>query len=451
MSSGKVIKKEKKKEWLVSLTIEIPKLDFNKKVDELARKYAKSIQLPGFRKGKVPPSILMKKYGDSIKDEAFNELLDQTYRNVLSEEKINPIAVGNITDIDMESLKYTAEIEVMPEIKIEKYKDLEIEYKPFEYTDEYFDSEIEYLRKSNGEFVPVDRAAAEGDLLVIDMHAKDAAGKEMEEFATENFAITLGDGYIFKELENALLGNKAGSTVEIEMEIPKDYKNEKLAGKHAKFTITVKEIKTLLLPNLDDDFAKDMGYKDLEDLKKSIKENLENRAKEEEKTEKENQLFRKITEENPFELPQSLIKEEAGYLTKYFHKREKDQSKLAELQKLYLPMAEMYLKNDIVIDQVAKNEKIEPTEEEIDKEIKNYAEKMKMKTEKAKETLEKDGSIDSIKSKIVRQKVVDFLFENNKFVPIKEEKTAEKKKTDKEKSKKSEDKGGEVKKEEKDV
>ncbi len=451
MSKSKVIKKEKKKEWLVSLTIEISKEDFNKKVDELARKYAKSIQLPGFRKGKVPPSILMKKYGDSIKDEAFNELLDQTYKDTLSEEKITPIAVGNITDVNLESLKYTAEIEVMPEINIEKYKGLEVEYKPFEYNEEFLNSEIEYLRKSNGEYVPVDRAANEGDLLVIDMRAEDSNGKTIKEFTMENFAITLGDGYIFSELEKALIGNKAGSIVDVETIIPADYKDGKLANKTAKFKITIKEVKTLLLPNLDDDFAKDMGYKDIEDLKKNIKENLENKAKEEEKNEKENKLFGKIIEENPFELPQSLIREEARYMTSYFHKREKDQAKLAELEKLYQPMAEMYLKNDIIIDKVAEKEKIEPTEEEIAAEIKEYAEKMKMEIEKARELLEKDGSIASIKSKLIRKKVVDFLFENNKFVPMKEEKKKTNESKSDNKKGKNENKKEKIKEEKKDV
>ncbi|NIA22590.1 MAG: trigger factor [Proteobacteria bacterium] len=440
MSNSKVIKKEKKKEWLVSLTIEISKEDFNKKVDELARKYTKSIQLPGFRKGKVPPSILMKKYGDSIKEEAFNELLDKTYRETLNKEKITPIAVGDITDVNLESLKYTAEVEIMPEINIEKYSDFEIEYKPFKYNEEFINTEIEYLRKSNGEYVPVDRVVNEGDLLVIDMHAEDNERREIKDFTMENFAITLGDGYIFNELEKALIGNKTGSVVDVEMVIPADYKNEKIANKPAKFKITIKEIKMLLLPNLDDEFAKDMGYKDLEDLKKNIKENLENRAKEEERNQKESRLFGRINEENPFELPQSLIKEESKYLTSYFHKREKDQAKLAELEKSYIPMAEMYLKNDIIIDKVAEKEKIEPTEEEITEEIKGYAEKMKMELEKAKEMIEKDGSFGSIKSKIIRRKAMDFLFENNKFVPIKEEREEKKKKDETEKGKVKEEK-----------
>lgn len=231
--------------------------------------------------------------------------------------------MGSVTDVDFEALKYTAEIEVMPEINIEKYKGLEVEYKPFEYNEEFLDSEIEYLRKSNGEYVPVDRAANEGDLLVIDMRAEDNNGKTIKEFTMENFAITLGDGYIFSELEKALVGNKAGSIVDVETIIPADYKDGKLANKTAKFKITIKEVKTLLLPNLDDDFAKDMGYNDLEDLKKNIKENLENRVKEEERNEKENKLFGKIIEENPFELPQSLIKQEARYMTIYFHRKEK--------------------------------------------------------------------------------------------------------------------------------
>ncbi|MCK4543974.1 trigger factor, partial [candidate division WOR-3 bacterium] len=253
MSKGKIIKKEHKKDWLLSLTIEIPKEEFNKKVDYLAKKYSKIVQIPGFRKGKAPVSVIMKKYGDSIEQEAFDELMEKTYKSALIEEKIIPVATGNIKDLNKDALLYTAEIEIIPKIEVERYKGIDIEYVPVKYDDNTLDVEIDNLRKRNGEFVPVERESSYGDLMIIDLKAYDENKKPVKELTMENYGITLGDGYVFHDVEEALIGMKAGQETNIQSVVPDYYKKQELVGKKIYFNVKVKELKTILLPNLDDE------------------------------------------------------------------------------------------------------------------------------------------------------------------------------------------------------
>lgn len=447
MSKGKIIKKEHKKDWLLSLTIEIPKEEFNKKVDYLAKKYSKIVQIPGFRKGKAPVSVIMKKYGDSIEQEAFDELMEKTYKSALIEEKIIPVATGNIKDLNKDALLYTAEIEIIPKIEVERYKGIDIEYVPVKYDDNTLDVEIDNLRKRNGEFVPVERESSYGDLMIIDLKAYDENKKPVKELTMENYGITLGDGYVFHDVEEALIGMKAGQETNIQSVVPDYYKKQELVGKKIYFNVKVKELKTILLPNLDDEFAKDMGYKNLEELREYLNENIKNRMKEDERFKKESVLFDKIIEINPFGLPESIINEEALYFVKQYHKNEKDKKKQEELAKIYKPIAEKVIKRDFIVNKISEKEGIVAEQNEIDIEIKNYAERMKMDLEEAKKKMEEEKDLNYIKEKIKKEKTVQFLLENSNFIQ-KEEELPEK---ENEKLNPDMDKGKEVNKEENNV
>ena len=262
------------------LTFEIEPAKIKEGLDTAFNRVKKTLNVPGFRKGKVPRQIFNKMFGEeSLYQDALNAVLPEAYANAVAESNIKPVAQP---EIDVESMEkdstwvLTAKVTVEPEVKLGQYKDLEVKARSTEVTDEEVDAEIKKLQEQQAELVlKEDQPAAEGDTVVIDFEGK-VDGVAFDGGKGENYSLELGSNTFIPGLEDQLVGHKAGETVEVNVTFPEEYHAEDLKGKDAVFETTIHEVKTKELPELDDEFAKDVDEEvdTLVELKAKTRERL---------------------------------------------------------------------------------------------------------------------------------------------------------------------------------
>ncbi len=263
------------------LTFEIEPAKIKEGLDTAFNRVKKTLNVPGFRKGKVPRQIFNKMFGEeSLYQDALNAVLPEAYANAVAESNIKPVAQP---EIDVESMEkdstwvLTAKVTVEPEVKLGQYKDLEVKARSTEVTDEEVDAEIKKLQEQQAELVlKEDQPAAEGDTVVIDFEGK-VDGVAFDGGKGENYSLELGSNTFIPGFEDQLVGHKAGETVEVNVTFPEEYHAEDLKGKDAVFETTIHEVKTKELPELDDEFAKDVDEEvdTLVELKAKTRERLE--------------------------------------------------------------------------------------------------------------------------------------------------------------------------------
>ena len=263
------------------LTFEIEPAKIKEGLDTAFNRVKKTLNVPGFRKGKVPRQIFNKMFGEeSLYQDALNAVLPEAYANAVAESNIKPVAQP---EIDVESMEkdstwvLTAKVTVEPEVKLGQYKDLEVKAQSTEVTDEEVDAEIKKLQEQQAELVlKEDQPAAEGDTVVIDFEGK-VDGVAFDGGKGENYSLELGSNTFIPGFEDQLVGHKAGETVEVNVTFPEEYHAEDLKGKDAVFETTIHEVKTKELPELDDEFAKDVDEEvdTLVELKAMTRERLE--------------------------------------------------------------------------------------------------------------------------------------------------------------------------------
>ncbi len=435
--SSEIVKQENNE---ITLKVMVDKSEFNKAVNEAYKKTKHRFNIPGFRKGKAPKQIIQQRYGKEVfYEEAINIAFPKAYEKALDELKIDPVDQPeiDIENIDPEKdLEFTAKVEVMPEIEIADYKGLEAEKTKFHVTDEEIDMELKTMQEQNARMITIeDREAKDGDILTIDFEGF-IDGEAFEGGKAEGHELTLGSGQFIPGFEEQLIGAKVGEEKEVTVSFPADYQSENLAGKEAKFEVTVKEIKEKELPALDDEFAKDVSEFDtLDELKKDIEEKIAEGKKKTQEQEVEKQVMDQLIEKVDVDIPDAVIKRQTDMMIRDFDMQLRYQG--LELKK-YLEMtgateddlreqmkddAEKRVKTQLALEKIAELENIEPTEEDVEEEIKKIAEQYNQEVDKVKETLgeaEKENIKDSLKNK----KAAELLVENAKVVEV-EPKTEE--------------------------
>ncbi|MBU5425792.1 trigger factor [Tissierella pigra] len=423
---------EKKESNKVSFTIEIPEVDFEKATQEAYIKNRSRFNIPGFRKGKVPRKIIELNYGpEFFYEEAINLILPEAYNNAVEELKLEPVDQPEVDIDEIEKGKpivVKIEVVVKPEVNIGDYKSIEIEKIEYNVTDDNITEELKSVQEMNGRIIDVeDRAVTTGDILNIDY--KGFVGEEQFQGGTaEAQELEIGSGRFIPGFEEQLVGKNKGEEVDVVVTFPEEYHAEELKGKEAIFKVKINEIKEKELPELDDEFAKDVSEFDtLEEYKNDIKEKLEKEFKEKEEVENENNLIEKVIESCEVDIPEAMIDTQLQNELSDFDYRMRTQginleqylqitnSTIDSLKEQLRPMAAQRVKGDLVLEAIAKAENITVTEEDIDKELEKMADSYKQENkEKFIEDMRK-GDLSFLETAITNQKVIELLKSIVKF------------------------------------
>lgn len=391
--------------------------------------------IPGFRKGKAPRQLIELNYGKEIfYEDAINELLPEAYSKAIEEFNLEPVDRPDVDIDDIEKDKPIIakfSVEVKPEVKLGDYNNIEIEKNDYSVTEEMINAELERVRDMNARIIDAgDREITNGDILTIDFEGF-IDGEAFEGGSAVDQTLEVGSGQFIPGFEEALIGKKKGEEVEVNVKFPEDYFEEQLRGKDATFKVLIKEVKYKELPELDDEFAMDVSEFDtLEEYKQSIKEELEKSLKEQENIDIENKIVEKLVEISEFEIPEAMIESQIDSELDNFDYRMKMQGfslekyleltnmTIEQMRESFREIAKKKVEAQLVLEAVAKNENVEATEEDIQKELEKIAESYSPDNkEKFIEDMKK-GDLNFLTEGIINDKVLDMLKEKVKYVQM---------------------------------
>ena len=386
---------------------------FNKAVNKVYKKQVKNINIPGFRKGKAPKHIIEKMYGKEVfYDDAMQDCYPDALYDAAKEAEVKIVAVDSLEAIEAgdDGFTFKAVIVVEPEVEIKDYKGIEVEKKSTEVTDELINDEIEKVRERNSRMVTVeDRAAQDGDIAVIDFEGF-VDGEAFEGGNAENFNLKLGSGQFIPGFEEQIIGHNTDEEFTINVTFPKDYQAEDLQGKESEFKIKLHEIKTKELPEVDDEFVKDVSEKEtLDEYKEELSEQIKKRLETEADNDVDDQLIEKLIENMEGEIPEAMYDNQINDMLREFDMRLRSQGMdmntylkytgldIDAVKTMYKPEAEKRVKLRLILEAIARKEAFEATEKDIEDEYNKLAEAYKMDIDKVKKAVSEEGLAEDIK------------------------------------------------------
>jgi len=431
---------------VAKFTIEYTAEEFEAAVIKVYQKNKDKFNIDGFRKGKAPRSIIEKHYGEGVFfEDAINELLGTGYPDAIKELDLEVIDYPKVDTGEVkkgEPLKVDITVDVYPRVEVKDYKNLTVEQVTPEVDEEQVTRRLEMEQKKVARSVPVDREAKNGDTITLD-YAGFVGEEQFEGGTAENQKLTLGSGQFIPGFEDQLIGAKAGEEVDVKVTFPEEYHAENLAGKEAVFHCKVNEIREEQLPELDDEFAKDVSdFDTLEEMKNDIKAKLLETSEVRSLNEAKDNLVEQIYENNKFDPPQSMVQDELSRALS-----ERDQQlryqgitlqqflqftgvKLEDMMNEMKPEIEQRVASRILLRSIAEQEKLEVTDEDLDKELTRMAElysspEKKYDAEEMKNLL--GAELESFKKDIIITKTIDYLYDNAKVKMVKAEEKKDKK------------------------
>ena len=413
---------EKLEKNMAKLTIEVSAEDLDKAMEKAYQKQKSRISLPGFRKGKAPRKMIESMYGKGVfMEDAVNSLVPQEYTKALGECDLEIVSQPEINVTQMEpgkALIFTADVAVKPEVTLGDYKGVEVPKSEIAVTDEEVDAEVKKEQDKNARTVAVeDRAAANGDITTIDFEGF-VDGVAFEGGKGTDYALTLGSGTFIPGFEDQLVGANTGDHVEVKVTFPEEYQAKELAGKEAVFQCDVKKIETKEVPELDDEFAKDVSEFDtLAEYKEDVKKKLTEKKEKEARTAKENAAVDKAIENAQMDIPELMTKTECRQMMDDFSRRMQQRGlsmeqyfqftgqSMDKMMEDMKPQALKRIQTRLVLEKVAEAENIQPSEEEITEEIQKMADAYKMEADKIREAIGESG-LEQMKKDMAVQKAV---------------------------------------------
>ncbi len=416
--------------WRRTLEIEAPAEDVDKRLNDAYRKYSKTLNLPGFRKGKVPLSVIKRQFGSAIQGEVVQEMVEEFYREASEAEGIQPVSQASIDDINFEEgqpLVFKASVDVRPEITVETYKGLKVTRPVFAVEDEHVDSRLRYMQEESATEQVVERAADLDDVVFADVEELDEDGSPVADHKSEDQSIRLFKTEDDKptELAEQLMGISAGESREVTITRPvqdepdqEDHedRDEEPKEETVMFRVMAKEIRERELPELDDELAQDVGgVETLDELKTQIRNEMETQYDQMIRQRVEENLMDTLIEENPFEVPDSMVenyldgmiesykREQAG------HDQDIDEDALREEGR---DQAERGVKRFLLLDAVADQEDIGVTDDDLDKHLEEMSQRHNIEGPRLRQILGRTEQLGQIESDIKTQKTFDFLIDN---------------------------------------
>lgn len=416
----------------VLLKVEVPADEFGKAIDQAYKKIAGQVTIPGFRKGKVPKSIIDSRIGkDAVREEAVQNALPTYYIDALKGSEVEPVDQPEVDLVQVEEgqpLVFTAKVKVKPEIKLGEYKGIELHKPSTEPTEEEIKTQVDALRDQFATLEPVEgRAVQMGDFALINFEG--FIGDEPFEGGSANdYMLEIGSGSFIPGFEDQMVGMQKGEIKDIMVTFPEDYGNAELAGKEARFRVLVKEIKTKKLPEVDDDFSKQVGFDTYEELRTDIADKISGVKKKQAEAALNAELLKKVTDNAELDLHDVMIEyelndmmEDFAYdvsrqglnMEQYFQFTGQNPE---ELKNSWRNRAEDRIKSRLVVEAIAKAENIEVVPEEVDNEVRKAAEASGRSFDDVKRVFEAGGNMDTLKNRILVNKTLDWLLEQSKII-----------------------------------
>ena len=414
---------EKKEHSQVVISLESSKEEWNEALKKAYNKNKNRFQVPGFRKGKVPYQLVCQYYGEGVLfEDAITELANEQYPEAVKEHDLKVVSRPemDVQDINDEGIKYSITVYVKPEFELGQYEGVEVPFKDQEVTDEDVDAEIERMRKRNASLEEVeDRPAAEGDTVTIDYEGfKD--GVAFEGGKGEGYNLKLGSKSFIPGFEDQVIGHNVGENFTIEVKFPEDYHAEDLKGADATFNVTIHAIKTEVVPELDDEFAKDVSEFDtLDELKADVRAKQQERADKDNKSGFENETVRAVCDNCEIDIPEPMIQNEVEQMADDQAARMSNQGIALDMYLQYVgqsmddfkkslePMARVRVKSSLVIEKITEKINPEVSDEDYEEELKTIANSYKMDLDEVKKSIGDDSAF--IKDSIRARKTVEYL------------------------------------------
>jgi len=410
------------------LNIEIPSKRVNVELEAVYHSFKKGIKMKGFRPGKIPRDLIERRYKQQIEEEALSRLINDTYSKTIEEHKlpaVSPPVIGTQKLEKNGEFRYSAVVEVKPELKIEGYLGLEIEKENLQVTDQDVENSLQQIQEMQAELKEIEenRPLKKGDYAFFDCKAT-LQGKPVRLDKEENISLEIGSNSFLPGFDEKLIDLAKNSEKIVEIDFPDDYQQRDLAGKKVVFQVKLKNIKEKIYPNLDDEFAKDVGsFNTLVELKDQIRNDVENREKNRIQYSLQEQIIDKIIEKNQFEVPPAMIESQINNMIENTRLRLKNQG--VDLEKLggsldkmrdnYQQPAEKELKTSFILESIAKQESTEVSDEEVTSQLEEIASNTKQSLERIKEIYRQGNAMEELRLKIIEKKTVDFLIEEAKI------------------------------------
>ncbi|GAA0456701.1 trigger factor [Alkalibacillus silvisoli] len=414
------------------LTVEVEASEFDKALDQAFKKVVKDVQVPGFRKGKVPRSMFEKRFGvESLYQDAVDIVLPDAYMKAVDETGITPVDRPEV-DVDQiekgQPLVFTATVTVKPEVELGEYKGLEVEEQETTVSDEEVEEELSSLQEKQAELVVKEEGQIEnGDTVVIDFEGF-LNGEAFEGGSAENHTLEIGSGSFIPGFEEQLVGKTSKEDTEVSVTFPEDYHAEELANQEATFNVKIHEVKAKEIPELDDDFAKDVDndVETLDELKTKTKERLQEQKDTEADNQKRETLVEKASENATIDLPEAMVDSELDRMLQEFEQRlqmqgmtldmyyqfsNQDEDALKEQMK---EDAEKRVRTNLTLEAIASQENLEVTEQDVEDQLQEMASMYQTDVEQLKQML--GGNTDALNEDLKLKKAIDFLVEQAKTV-----------------------------------
>ncbi len=411
------------------ISVEIPAAEVARETELQIQRYQKSARLPGFRAGHVPASIIKQRFGDSLKNDVAEALIPKYFRREAEKLGLIPVSQPRVTDLHMhdgEPLTFKASFEVLPEIQVEGYKELRADKPEIAVTDEEVEQALASVREQHATYTTVEgRALAEGDFAQASMDGKPKDGADVAEAKAnpvhmDDVLIEIGGKNTVPEFTQHLTGASSGDERTFDVSYPEDAPDKRLAGKTFVYTVKVNGIKQKGLPELNDDFAKELGeFTSLDQVRKQIRDNMEAEKRHTAEHAAKDKLVVELVKRNDFEVPESLVDRQIDLrLERGLRALAAQGMKMEDLKKMDLPrlragqreQAVHDVKSSLLLERIADLEKIEVSDEEVNRELEALARQSKQTSEAVRARLTEDGGLDRIRNRIRSEKTLEFLY-----------------------------------------
>jgi trigger factor len=418
-----------KKDIKREISVEIPAAEVARETELQIQRYQKSARLPGFRAGHVPASIIKQRFGEGLKNDVAEALIPKYFRREAEKQGLIPVSQPRVTDLqihDGDPLTFKASFEVLPEIQVEGYKDLRADKPEITVTDEDVEQALNSVREQHATYATVEgRNLAEGDFAQASMDGKPKDGKDVADAKAnpvhmDDVLIEIGGKNTVPEFSQNLTGASPGEERVFDVSYPEDISDKRLAGKTFVYTVKVNGIKQKSLPELNDDFAKELGeFTSLDQVRKQIRENMEAEKRHAAEHEAKDKLVAELVKRNDFEVPESLVDRQIDLrLERGLRALAAQGMKMEDLKKMDLPrlragqreQAVHDVKSSLLLERIADLEKIEVGDDEVNREVESLAQQSKQTPETVRARLTQDGGLDRIRIRIRSEKTLNFLY-----------------------------------------
>jgi len=408
------------------IEIEVPAEEVSRETQTLIQKYQKLARIPGFRRGHVPASVIRQRFSQDIQNDVVDALVPRYFRKEADKLGLMPVSQPRVTDLHVhegEPLRFKASFEILPQVKVGGYKELRAEKPEITVTEEEIDQALKNLQEQHAAFHSIEgRTLADGDFaqVSLDGQPRDGEGKPVH---MDDVLVEMAGNNTMPEFTENLRGAAAGDERTFDVTYPQDFSDQRLAGKVFSYTVRVQALKQKSLPELNDQFAKELGeFTSLDDVRKRIRQGMESERKHEAERAAKDKLVADLIQRNDFEVPEAMVERqidvqlERGLRALVAQGMRQEDLKKMDLQRLRAGQRERALhevKASLLLDKVAEEEKIEVSDEDLEREVEGLAHQTKQTPEAVRARLTRDGALDRIRSRIRAEKTLDFLYQQS--------------------------------------